>query len=94
MMTLLEKDGKRVWGNLAVEASGLELVYSEDYLDKDHIETSYILFKEEYNSLAEARTGWESYRTWYRNYRLHQGLKYQSPQEYAKITHHYKLLVA
>ena len=51
MVTLLEKDGKRVWGNLAVEASGLELVYSEDYLDKDHIETSYILFKEEYNSI-------------------------------------------
>ena len=51
MVTLLEKDGKRVWGNLAVEASGLELLYSEDYRDEDHIETSYILFKEEYDRL-------------------------------------------
>jgi len=51
MVTLLEKDGKRVWGNLAVETSGLELLYSEDYQDEDHIETSYILFKEEYNSI-------------------------------------------
>ena len=51
MVTLLEKDGKRVWGNLAVETSGLELLYSEDYLDQDHIETSYILFKEEYDSI-------------------------------------------
>ena len=47
MVTLLEKDGKRVWGNLAVETSGLELLYSEDYSNQDHIETSYILFKEE-----------------------------------------------
>ncbi len=51
MVTLLEKDGKRVWGHLAVETSGLELVYSEDYRDEDHIETSYILFKEEYNNI-------------------------------------------
>ena len=51
MVTLLEKDGKRVCGNLAVETSGLELLYSEDYLDQDHIGTSYILFKEEYDRL-------------------------------------------
>ncbi len=51
MVTLLEKDGKRVWGHLAVETSGLELLYSEDYRDEDHIETSYILFKEEYNNI-------------------------------------------
>jgi len=51
MVTLLEKDGKRVWGHLAVETSGLELLYSEDYLDEDHVETSYILFKEEYDRI-------------------------------------------
>lgn len=50
-VTLLEKSGKRVWGYLAVEVSGLELLYWEDYLDKDHIETSYILFKEEFNTI-------------------------------------------
>jgi len=51
MVTLLEKDGKRVWGYLAVETSGLELLYSEDYRDEDHIETSYILFKEGYDNI-------------------------------------------
>ena len=51
MVTLLEKSGKRVWGHLAVEASGLEFLYSADYLDEDHIETSYILFKEEFNTI-------------------------------------------
>jgi len=51
MVTLLEKGGKRVWGHLAIEASGLELLYSEDHVDQDHIETSYILFKEEYDSI-------------------------------------------
>ncbi len=51
MVTLLEKDAKRVWGHLAVETSGLELLYSEDDLDEDHIETSYILFKEEYDRI-------------------------------------------
>ncbi len=51
MVTLLEKDGKRAWGYLDVETSGLELLYSQDCLDKDHIETSYILFKEEYDRI-------------------------------------------
>jgi len=51
MVTLLEKGGKRVWGHLAIETSGLELLYSEDYQDQDHIETSYILFKEEYDGI-------------------------------------------
>jgi len=50
-VTLLEKGGKRVWGHLAVEVSGLELLYSEGYRDEDHIETSYILFKEEFNTI-------------------------------------------
>ena len=51
MVTLLEKDGKRVWGHLSIETSGLELLYSEDSRDEDHIETSYILFKEDYDSI-------------------------------------------
>jgi len=68
--------------------------------DKPYIESFFgsykteELYRNEYNSLAEARTRWESYRAWYRNYRLHQGLRYRSPREYAKITHQCKLLVA
>ncbi len=51
---LLEKtDGKVVWGNLRVENSGLELIYKEPYLDQKekHLESSYILYKNEYNQL-------------------------------------------
>ncbi len=52
------------------------------------------LYRNEYNSLAEAITGWESYRAWYRNDRLHQALWYRSPRDYAKIACNSKLLVA
>lgn len=68
--------------------------------DKPYIESFFgsykteELYRNEYNSLAEARTGWESYRTWYRNDRLHQALWYKSPRDYAKITFQSKLLVA
>ena len=52
-VTLERKDGKRVWGQLHVENSGLELSYYEPYLDvKDnHIETSYVLYKNEYSEI-------------------------------------------
>ena len=43
---------------------------------------------------AEARTGWESYRAWYRNDRLHQALWYKSPRDYAKIARESNLLGA
>jgi len=52
------------------------------------------LYRNEYNSLAEARTGGESYRVWYRNDRLHQALYYKGPRGYVRITSQSKLLVA
>ena len=42
-------------------------------------------FMEAGKDLAEARTGWESYRAWYCNDRLHQALWYKSPRDYTKI---------
>ena len=49
MVTLEQKSGKTIWGNLRVENTGLEFVYSEKYHDPDgHDETSYILYKYEY----------------------------------------------
>ncbi len=49
MVTLEETSGKTVWGNLRVENTGLEFVYSDKYHDADgHEETSYILYKYEY----------------------------------------------
>ena len=49
MVTLEQKSGKTIWGNLRVENTGLEFIYSEKYKDPDgHDETSYILYKYEY----------------------------------------------
>ncbi len=47
------KDGKVIWGILRIEATGLELVYKESYLDKadNHIENSFLLYKHEYSTI-------------------------------------------
>lgn len=47
------KDGKAIWGVLQIEATGLELTYKEPYLDKadNHIETSFVLYKNEYANI-------------------------------------------
>ena len=55
--------------------------YIESFFDKYKVEEVY---RHEYLSLAEARTGWESYRAWYRNDRLHQNLGYRSPRMFGK----------
>ncbi|MFQ5794491.1 MAG: hypothetical protein ACE5JP_05525 [Candidatus Bipolaricaulia bacterium] len=53
MITLEAKDDKRIWGRLAIATSGLELSYLEDHIDQDqnHIERSYILYKNEYGTI-------------------------------------------
>ncbi len=81
--------------NVRLEYAGIQCPEDKPYIESffGSYKTEE-LYRTEYNSLAEARTGWESYRAWYRNYRLHQGLRYQSPREYDKITHQCKLLVA
>ena len=81
--------------NVRLEYAGIQCPedkpYIESFLGSYKTEE---LYRNEYSSLAEARTGWESYRAWYRYDRLHQGLRYRSPWEYAKITPKSKLLVA
>lgn len=53
LVTLEETGGKTIWGKLRVENTGLELVYLTKHKDKDgHEETSYILYKQEYASIA------------------------------------------
>ena len=53
MVTLEQKSGKTIWGNLRVENTGLEFVYSEKHQDEEgHSETSYILYKYEYLEIA------------------------------------------
>jgi len=44
--------GRKIWGRLVVENTGLEFIYSSMHEAKDgHIETSYILYKFEYPTL-------------------------------------------
>jgi len=51
LTTIQLKNGKRVLGELDVETSGVELRYKGNYWDDGHVETSFILFKEEFNSI-------------------------------------------
>ena len=81
--------------NVRLEYAGIQCPEDKPYIESffGSYKTEE-LYRNEYNSLAEARTGWESYRAWYHSDRLHQGLKYRSPREYARITQKNKLLVA
>lgn len=52
-VTIEMKDGKTVWGNLLVEATGIELIYDKEYIDQKngHVEKSYILYKNEFSNI-------------------------------------------
>lgn len=71
--------------NVKLEYAGIQCPddkpYIESFFDKYKVEEVY---RNEYLSLAEARAGWESYRAWYRNDRLHQNLGYRSPVTFGK----------
>ncbi len=52
-VTVETAGGKHIWGNFAIEPTGMELIYDKEYLDeKDgHIEKSYIIYKNEYANI-------------------------------------------
>jgi len=53
MVTLEDAAGKAVWGALRVEATGMELLYTQPHTDADgHIESSYMVYKYEYGNIA------------------------------------------
>jgi hypothetical protein len=53
MVTLEESAGKRIWGTLRVEATGMEILYAKPHTDIDgHIESSYLVYKYEYGTIA------------------------------------------
>jgi transposase InsO family protein len=81
--------------NVRLEYAGIQCPEDKPYIESfiGSYKTEEI-YRNEYNSLVEASTGWESYRAWYRNDRLHQALWYKSPREYAKIARKSSLLVA
>jgi len=81
--------------NVILEYAGVKCPQDKPYIE------SFIgsykteeLYRHEYRGFAEAMTGWETYRAWYREDRLHQALAYQSPLGYAKRAERSILLVA
>jgi hypothetical protein len=56
-VTLEMLDGKRVWGALDVYHNALELVYPSPHLDPGgtHVETSFILYQDQYDGLLALR---------------------------------------
>jgi putative transposase len=81
--------------NVTLEYAGIKCPEDKPYIE------SFIgsykteeLYRHEYRSFIEARTGWEAYRAWYRSDRLHQSLGYMSPMGYARKAGNSILLVA
>ena len=71
--------------NVTLEYAGVKCPEDKPYIES--FNGSYKteeIYRHEYRGFLEARTGWETYRAWYRSERLHQNLDYLSPLEYAK----------
>mgnify|MGYP006266454069 CR=1 FL=1 len=68
--------------NVILEYAGIKCPddkpYIEAFFSKYKIEEVY---RNEYRNLAEGKAGWELYRIWYENERLHQSLGYRTPHE-------------
>jgi tetratricopeptide (TPR) repeat protein len=47
-VTLETVKGHLVWGNMLLHTTGIELIYRSDVQDEYHIETSYVLYKDEF----------------------------------------------
>lgn len=81
--------------NVKLEYAGIQCPEDKPYVESFF--SSYKteeLYRSEYDSLADARARWESYRDWYRRDRLHQSLGYVSPVKYATLVEKIILCVA
>jgi putative transposase len=81
--------------NVTLEYAGVKCPEDKPYIES--FNGSYKteeIHRHEYRGFLEARTGWETYRAWYRSDRLHQSLNYLSPLEYARRAEKSILLVA
>lgn len=47
-VTLENLDGRLVWGEMVLHPTGIELIYRSDVQDEHHVETSYVLYKDEF----------------------------------------------
>lgn len=50
-VTLERTNGRLVWGEMALYPNALELIYRSDVQDEHHVETSYVLYKDEFPQL-------------------------------------------
>jgi len=81
--------------NVTLEYAGVKCPEDKPYIES--FNGSYKteeIYRNEYRGFQEAKTGWETYRVWYRTERIHQSLNYLSPLEYAKSAEKSILLVA
>ena len=81
--------------NVRLEYAGIKCTEDKPYIES--FNSSYKteeIYRNEYRNFQEAKTGWETYREWYRNDRLHQNLDYMSPVQYAQKAQNNILLVA
>jgi putative transposase len=81
--------------NVRLEYAGIKCPEDKPYIES--FNSSYKMeeiYRNEYRNFQEAKTGWETYREWYRNDRLHQSLDYMSPVQYAQRAQKSILLVA
>jgi len=80
--------------NVTLEYAGVKCPEDKPYVES--FNGSYKteeIYRHEYRVFLEARTGWETYRAWYRSERLHQSLDYQSPLDYAQRTENEKCIL-
>ena len=68
--------------NVQLEYAGIQCPddkpYIEAFFSKYKVEEVY---RNEYRDSAEAKAGWELYRSWYETERVHQSLGYQTPHQ-------------
>lgn len=50
-VTIERRNGKVIWGRMRLFPTGLELVYQSDVQDDQHMETSYIMYKDEFEDI-------------------------------------------
>ena len=81
--------------NVKLEYAGVKCPEEKPYIEAffSNYKTEE-LYRNEYHSFEEAKASWESYEEWYRNDRIHQGIDYMSPVQYAQRAQNSILLVA
>lgn len=67
--------------NIALEYAGIQCPEDKAYIESffGHYKTEEV-YRNVYASTAEAQAGWKLYRVWYETERVHQSLRYRTPE--------------